>query len=79
MLFFWAFLKVSGFTRRKAVKFDKRNVNGIMTHDFTILGTYCRYLPTVHLKYHHNIVQNAELTIKMGLLKSHVSLLSKQL
>jgi len=61
------------------VKFDKRNVNGIMTHDFTILGTYCRYLPTVHLKYHHNIVQNAELTIKMGLLKSHVSLLSKQL
>lgn len=61
------------------MNFDKRNVNGIIIHDFTTLGTYCRYVPTVHLKYHHNVVQNAELTIQMGLLKYPVSLVSKQL
>lgn len=42
-----------------------------------VLHTNYRYLPTDHLKYHHNIVQNAEeLIIKMGLLKHYVSLVN---
>lgn len=61
------------------MSFDKRSVDGIIIHDFTMLSTCCRYLPTVHLKYHHDIVQNAELTLKMGLLKYHLTLGSTQL